>query len=449
MNKGLTVTFRFATYFVVFLIIGLFSVLDSCKEDTGGVGANVLPKNDLISAYQTDTTTLLTSMYVKDSVITTIANPTMLGSYSDPIFGQAKSSIYTLVSSPSGTVAPWADSGTVDSAILILPFYIGNGNYYGNLDPQTVVVDTLENYLVSGKAYYSDTSIKSGPVPIAMQLVTPPNPEINDSIRIRLSNSWMKYIVSATTNKSTYYYPSFDSLVKGLYITVSNPFQFPGQGGIWYINLNGSFAGIYLYYHYSSSPTTVQQPAIFPVGATWFTHIDKNYSTSAFYNVHPSGKHDSIPANNLIYVQSMGGVTGRINFPNLYKNWSKLRPVLINEAEIDLSVDAQDASAPFLPPSSLVLVGTNSAGQPYDLPDLSEPYYGGYYNGFNYTYPIVITQYIQDVIDGKDTDRGLFIAPGAYGNTPNRVVLYGAQHGEVPTNQRMKLKIYYTPLKQP
>lgn len=424
----------------------------SCKEDTGSSGANILPKSDLISAFESDTTTLTTSMYLVDTVVTYPLSNNPLGSYCDPIFGQTKASIYTMVSPPVGatTTLPWSlDTGKVDSAVLILPI----SGYYANLDPQTFLVDTLESIITSGKVY-SNTNIKYGSSPIGMAQVTPPNPTNSgdNTIRIKLNSSFKNYIVGKMNSHNAYYYPYFDSIVKGLYITVSNPLQLPGQGGILYVNLyNASTpAGIYLYFHDSINGGK-EWPLPFPLGGTaapYFSHFDHNYAISPFYNAHPPKPHDSIDANNLMYIQCLGGVLGRINFPYIH-NWSKMNPVVINKAEVDITVNATDGQCPeYCPPPQLYLLGTNADGTIYAIPDYYQSYYDGTYNYSTNTYTFVITDYIQHVIDGKTIDRGLYLLPQNSATTADRVVLYGAQNPQsTATAQRMKLKMYYTPLK--
>ncbi len=430
---------------------GLVAILNSCKEDTGGIGANVLPNSDIISTYETDSTTVLTSMYLKDSALTNGTNNAMLGSYSDPVFGTAKASVYAMIYSTVGSSSvAWKDTGAVDSAVLLLPVV----GYYGTPGPQTFMVYQTTGNIGTGKAYYSDTTIAYNPTPIGIAQETP-NPVYNDTIRIKLSRTWLNGIVSSMNNNSSYYYPNIDSLIQGLYITMSNTLQLPGQGAIYYINLSSSFSGITFYWH--SIEPTVPQPEYrinFPVGndgqyipTGYFTHVDHNYATAAFASEHPIGKKDSINGNNLVYVQAMGGVIGRINFPGFYKNWSKLGPVIVNKAEVDMTVDIQDCPNPFSPPADLLLGGTDKYGNPYNLPDQNSimQWFGGSYDAFNYTYTFNITEYMQSVIQNKDTDRGLFIVPANGPITANRVVLYGAQRSTLPAN-RMKLIMYYSPL---
>jgi Domain of unknown function (DUF4270) len=446
------------------LIIGMYS----CRRDTGSVGANILPASDLISAYQTDTATLITSMYLRspDSVITSNSNNGMLGQYTDPIFGQVKASIYAMVYSPEGsTTIPWngqytssnysnyilnTDTGAVDSAVLLLPV----SSYYGNLGTQTFMVYETSNGIDTGKAYNSDTSIAYVHTAIGVQEEAPNYPT-NDTIRIKLNASWVSNFIANMNNKPSYYYPNTDSLIPGIYVIVNDNGQFPGQGGIYYLNLTSGFAGIYVYFHSIEPITPKPEYNIrFVVGVnndSYFTHVDRNYATAPFMSQHPAGKKDSIAADNLVYIQDAGGPTGRINFPNLYKNWSKLNPVIINKAEVDMKVNAADCPPPFAPPTNLYLLATNKYGEINfaGLPDQGAPmgWYGGVYDGYNNIYKFNITEYMQNVVQGKDTDRGLYIIPGNQATTTNRVVLYGAQNNaSYRSNNRMRLLIYYTPV---
>jgi len=137
----------------------------------------------------------------------------------------------------------------------------------------------------------------------------------------------------------------------------------------------------------------------------YFNHIDKNYSTAPFYNKHPQGKHDSISANDLVYVQSGGGVLGRINFPYL-KKLVEIKPVVINNATLTIIADAQENPNPFSPPTYVTLYGTDSLGAPYGIPDPSSGAPGqATLDQSNNVYSFNITYYIQHVIDGKIKDR--------------------------------------------
>ena len=110
-----------AKYIVVVVLLGLLS-FSSCSKDSG-VGSNVLPANDLLGAYACDTSTVLSSIKLKDSIITNSTSLFLLGSYNDPVFGMTKASFYTQVLFPGLSVSYIFGSGCVlDSIVLVLPY---------------------------------------------------------------------------------------------------------------------------------------------------------------------------------------------------------------------------------------------------------------------------------------------------------------------------------------
>src|SRR5581483_10565251 len=162
--------YRPAKFLFVVSLISLLSF--SCKKDSG-VGSNLLPSNDILSAYVNDTTTVLSSIELKDSVITTDLAYMPVGSYFDPVFGMTKSSIYTQVVLPGNVSSYSFGTGpyTLDSVVLYLPVH----SITGNLTPQTFTVDTIldNGALVGSKAYYSDTNVAHGTNHIGMATAAP------------------------------------------------------------------------------------------------------------------------------------------------------------------------------------------------------------------------------------------------------------------------------------
>lgn len=439
---------------------GLLAILSSCKDNPGNLGPKVLPNSDLIYTYETDTTTVVTSMYLKDSAVTNDLNTCLLGSFNDPVFGETKASIYAEVFPANVPTLPdWANNYAnrvkVDSSVMVLML---SGTAYGDNAPQTYAVYQLAADVDTGRTYYSDASIQlSSNTPIGEAQITPrPLTTSNDTLRIKLTGAFTTNFTHTilgggitkngfTGNWSEYFN---SAVIHGVYITTLSPLQLPGQGGMVSVNLNTATSGIYVYYH--SISTDSLYSTYFPVGGItgqYFDNFTHNYSTSVIGAAHPYGPRDSVPAPQLIYIQSTGGTLGRINFPYLQKTWSKLGPIVVNEALLTLPIDEQYVTGNYMPPAQLYLVGTGSNWTGYTLPDQGQPYYGGAIT--NNTYPFVITQYIQSIIDGKnDSDRGLYIIPGNTNTVANNVVLYGAQHSKLPAN-KATLTIYYTPLKKP
>ena len=99
------------------------------------------------------------------------------------------------------------------------------------------------------------------------------------------------------------------------------------------------------------------------------------------------------------------------------------------------------------------MFGINDDGTSYVLPDLiSAPYY--YYGGFNagnYKYSLNITRYIQQVLDKKLSNNGMYLLVPhiSAATTASRVAVGGANpknpDGSANAYQ-MKLEITYTKL---
>ena len=153
--------FKTGAYLVPFLLV---ATLFSCKK-SADFGLEVQANQDILSANQTDSTSLITYSVYEDSLKTDeLSGPNLLGSYADPSFGSLKTSIFThirLESSydfrPSGSTT--LDDIEVDSVIL----YLALDGHYGNLGAQTFEVYQLDDDIYTDTTYYtnSSTSIKT------------------------------------------------------------------------------------------------------------------------------------------------------------------------------------------------------------------------------------------------------------------------------------------------
>lgn len=444
MNKSIS---RYIPVYPVLLFIPLLlSLLTSCKKDSG-LGSDVLPPAYLLSAYVTDTTTVVSSIKLKDSILTNSVALYQIGNYFDPVFGMTKASLYTQVLLPGNGIDYTFGSGTIklDSVVLDLPF--SSPALYGYASAQTFIVDTLDSNLVTTHSYYSDTAISHSSKHIGYETITP-DPYDWDSIdyggekaslppalRIKLDTNFGKYIMNAN---SSYFQTSvaFSGLLKGLYVWAYTPGQLPGQGGIMYLNPNLAGTGLTFYYKLNGTP---QYPQTFLIGssAVYFNHFDHDYSTTSFY---VKGK-DSVLSPDVAYIQATAGVKTQLSFPFL-SNWKKLGHIVVNKAEVLVPVNVS-ATGSDIPPAQAYLV-RDSAGHEFTLSDQTLNTYGGTYDATNHLYDFNIARYIQAVVDGKIEDTGLYLVAGSSAITANGAVLYGtAKNGNSP---RIRLKIYYTPI---
>jgi len=480
-------------------VLAGFAFFNSCSPDSG-LGNNLLPENNTLNAKFIDTATVQTSLVLEDTVITNNIGAYLLGGYTDPIFGTTKASIYTQFILPNG-VNPFTNYPTytatstntkqviLDSVVLALPYgTFDNANYFGTLGAQTFQVYAMDphTHFTWDSAYYSNANIPHNTL-LGEKTVLPgmgtidtvfyPNRYTsasgtdslqytsNPRLTIRLNQAWgqawvnMAFSAMFGTGEDT----ALQSTINlqrnfpGVYVTVSNPMQFPGQGSLLYMNPYTSVAGIIFYcrlrgpnpnvsggtcLHYIT-PNFGLNPACITVN-----HFDHDYTNTVFNG--PKNKKDSVNSPNYVYVQGIGGVMSKIKFPYL-KNWVKKGPIIVNRAEVDIPVDESDIGQ-YNPPSQVYLVGINDTSTlastaTYTLPDYSSGYYGGTYDAFNHQYVFDIAQYVQKVLDKKIIDGGLYLVQSSP-LEPGRFVGYGGKGVGTSSSQRLRLKLYFTPLKQ-
>lgn len=480
---------RYSKYLIIACIWAGYSFFASCSPDSG-IGANVLPDNNTLNANFTDGTTVKTSVILEDSVNTTNVNSFFLGSYNDPIFGETKASIYAQLAVPTNGANPFTVVGNpgsntnkiiLDSVVFAMPYVYTTPNYFGTLSPQTIQVYLLDNNIIIDTTYYSN-SVLSHKTLLGQASIRPNITEFDSTrysntrvepcpiynyprFKIRLSQKWgQSWLDSAMSGVLGATGPGNDTILlnqaafirhmKGLYITANSPMQFPGQGGIWYMNLYDAGAGVFFYMRIINNnfADTVYSIPQFTFGTNqvMFMHYDHDYTKTSFYAPHKLHAPVSSPDN--IYIQGFGGVETRLDFPNLKTEFSG--PVIINRAEVDIPLETQDIGD-FALPAQLYLIGINDTStvpstSTFTLPDEYTSFYNGTYDAFNQAYEFDIAEYVQNVIDGKTIEDGLYLVPGSSAISPDRLVGYGgAVRPGVGSNKRLRLRLYYTPLNTP
>lgn len=443
-----------------FFLCAVISILIcSCTNESSMIGLNVLPKKDLLDAKYNDTTSIVSYTVKSDSVRTDHAIQfefnnqghynNFLGSYNDPVFGKTTTSIYTQLSLPNNITNLYLgnpDSLLLDSVVLSLAY---RGEYYGNLDVQTIKIYRLNDALSLDSSYYSNRNLNYSSeesanisfIPNPFDSVSVAGVKRGPHLRIKLDKQLGNDILGHGNFADN---TAFIDFFKGLYITPGNAVQESGKGSILYLKIPDPLSALTLYYKKKSTPDTSYQYS-FDINNTSarFNHYEHVFSSTINeqLNDHSLGQ-------NLIFVQSTAGLKAKIIFPFL-KNWVKPGPVSVNKAEIILKVDPSFATSPYFPPPELFIVGIDSLGRNTSIPDFSEgfSYYGGSYDPINKSYTFNVARYVQSVLDGKRKDYGLAIISSEnnlYGlmNDANRVVLGGGKNGLY----KMSLHLTYTKL---
>jgi hypothetical protein len=162
----------------------------------------------------------------------------------------------------------------------------------------------------------------------------------------------------------------------------------------------------------------------------------------------------------------MAGTKVKIKFPFLRSINSTLGKVVVNRAELVIT-PAPGSTIPFKPLPKLTMYRYDIARQINPLQDanstdaryISPGTFGGYYSRTDKKYHFVVTGYVQDLIDGRTTDYGTFLAPVDTTNIRSvdiapttqmaaRLVAVGTPAKNSPNYPyRIKLNIIYTKIK--
>ncbi|MEK6615166.1 MAG: DUF4270 domain-containing protein [Bacteroidota bacterium] len=438
------------------LFLALIAMAVSCKKKTPeDIGLLFLPDSDLLNAAFTDTVTLITHTVKDDSLKTycpTCGIPTLLlGTVNDPIFGITKSSIFTQFSIPSGKTNPsFGTNPVLDSAVLSLVY---NSKQYGTLYPQKFDVYEVSEMMSKDSTYYSNKLLQFTQQIGSATIIPATNPATDSTIvgtakypshlRIKLTNVFFQNFLTNSAYTSAYNSnANFQTAFKGIYI-VSSTIPPSGEGAILYMKITDAYSRLTLYYQNDIADSLSYYFGISKTDCARFSHFAHDY-TSAMEITNQLNTATNIQQNK-VFVQPMAGVRAKITMPSLTSMFNGQK-VAINKAELILPVESSSLSSVFSAHSKLVVTIPDSVLGPLFIPDYfeSSTYFGGDYDSTNKVYKFNIARYVQQILNGTKTNKGLYIMATSARITANRVQLLG---GDKALTNRMRLKITYTPLK--
>lgn len=453
------------TKFFFILTIGASICLTSCDESSV-VGLDVQPENDLLNVGYQDTTSVFTKTQKGDSLITDESLITsgvgLIGKYIDPTFGPSTASMYTQVRLPSNIAATTFGTNPICDSIILALVY--EGTSYGKKErkQQKLSVYQVTEAMSTASTYYSNTTLSKAGVDLtaANGYVFTPRPKdsvntytitglsrLKPQLRTLLDPSFGQLLLNNQTTGNLANDAAFKSFFNGIYITTENTTGLlADEGNILHFKMGES--KITLYYHNSNATNNDTLSYDFSLGTVArFNHFDHDYSASGVNSLLDGQINTTPPAQNAtVFVQGMAGVRTKITFPYLM-NWVSGGLIGVNKAELLINVDTSLATYnidTFAAPTAFVLFGINDDGTTYVIPDAFEggTYYGGSLNSTTVQYKFNIARYIQQVLDGKRNNNGLYLIASNGAVNANRVVIAGA----TSTTRPMKLNITYTKL---
>jgi len=414
-----------------------------------------LPPGDDINSTFTDTFRIVTTSIKEDSVLTSSQFNNLIGNIYDPVFGKTYAAVFTEFRLPTTDVNfGTADTLFLDSVVLTLAY----AGVYGYEDvPQSFSVFQVTE-LMSPKpeaGYFSNKSFSTDPEVLGRARIVVPN--LTDTIlslgqsftphlRIRLSDRFGQDLLDQSGTANLTNDTAFKSYFKGLSI-VPDTVNTPYAASIIYLNLLSATSGLRLYWH---TPTRDSVTFTFPITVDEVkTNYYKHFYGGSLVEDHLINQ--TTEGDSLIFIQGMGGISGRITIPNLHN----LQDVIINKAELVVTqrLDANRADSVYNPPSLILAVTRDSAGKYVALPDqlVSFPIYGGTSTQVEIQPGDTVAQYkfnisiqVQQLLDQKISDYGLFIIPYNSKETADRLMAGGSLRDDA---WKMKFNLIYSPIK--
>ena len=447
LSQIVLIKFRNFLFLVVFSSFTVF-LLNSCEKDNE-FGIEINPDSNTLGAIYSDTFSIHTFSVISDSIRTDELNgPSPLGNYIDPVFGEVNASIVTQIRlEQSYSFIP--DNGdTNDIVIDSVVLYLAIDGYYGDIDEQEFKVEILDEDIFKDSTYYNTTNIITKTEDISNGLSIESNPLFPGYFSGSLVD---KAILGIPLNIEEFARPivnesgnstldgndgdnEFLTFFKGIKISSSKGIN----GGLYYINLLNSFSRIRLFYRDTSGISSEHDTLDFDFNINsncgYFHKVEHDYTGTEIENIvnQPS------LGQNQFFIQTLGGVDGRITIPSLDSLIAK--PILINKAEIILPFEDYllTTTHPLL---ALFISRKNSEGEYEFLPDLFEGSIGGNFNVVNKNYTFNITRHLNEVVSEKAINDTIRVFPNGNGITANRVVLNGMNSTK---KDKAKVVISYT-----
>lgn len=450
------------------LLISLF-ILSSCKRQEG-IGLDVDPANQINGTLVVDTSLVATTV-TEDSIVTSNTSSRVALSYfKDPDLGVTHAGFAALLSLPGGS-AYTVPTGTItiDSAILSLP-YTSTYAFYGDslLSTFKVNVYQLAQNMPNSvnKPPYSNDVYATGDLlgtktfksrshdTLRVYNIVAGKPDtiakVVPQVRIPISKDFITnnlFEGGALLNTNA----AFQNAIKGLYVKLDES-QTTGVGGNMFFNADS--AKIMVYYRANNSGTIDTSLVSLPLSNGRIS-IQHNYSDKVKASMSQTN------GSNLLYMQGMAGLRAKLSFPNVKNILAAAgNKAIINRAELIVKV-SPGTGVPFAPNPRLTMYRYDLARQRVLLQDASSTdarasgVFGGDYSTSTGEYHFIVTAFLQDLINGKSTDYGTFIAPVSpllSGTTVNidPVVNFAERSILIGKNSpdRIRLKIIYTKINQ-
>lgn len=393
-----------------------FTTFISCEEEISSLGENLIPESDIIKI---DTTTSITfTNYVQrgDSILTESRTNYNIGINFNDYFGRIDGRFASQVV-PNIFNFPFNDIESLDSLVL----YLKIDGICGVENNTIFNVYELDSAILEAKDYFSNYEIENM-IPNFNQINTTYRKSGDSLLVFKLSSAFYQKL---TTDELIYEDKvSFLDEIKGITLIPDNTDG--AHGHLFNINLENNDSKITAYYKTDKEGDIDTLTFNYFFNGYKFGQYKINYE-GAEIDHFLSGESDS-----LLFIQGLGGAYSTITMNNLNDwndfSYSILKAELIIPA-VDFSYDDQSFY-----PQKLFFTYTDNNGDPRQIEDYSENYFGGTLNEDHNYFSFDISKHFRDIVNGEINDTSLDVRIVNNSSYPHRIIL----------QNNIKLKVTYT-----
>lgn len=416
----------------------------ACERNTGEIGLDFVDENSL-KIGKLESVEIVATSEAFDSLVTEKPTYLMLGSYQDPVFGQASANFVTQVI--LSTIQPdFGENPTVDSVFMYLPF-IG---FYGDTSATFgLKVKHLDQSISADSTYYAH-SVFSGSTVLADTVVQPqPGRKRrvhgmvapNEVIGLRLNTAFFQsQIVDASADSSADFSSNtqFLEYFKGISVEGHS-----GNQAIYQFSPGDQDMRIRFFFTNDSLRADTVGPG-YSVYDLLAWNVVKSVNTFAFdksqadfdFNIQ-----DTVQGELTTYAQGMGGAMTVVRLNGLKA--LKDSNYFVNYAELRVPV-REGSALEYANPAkltALLINGNNRSlltgyinGDPGGALQVSSPLR-------DRSYTLDVTKFVQQWLNGKDVNEAkILLVPDRMSSSAARAVL----NGNLDPVDPMRLELYVT-----
>jgi hypothetical protein len=425
------------THFFLSLFLGGI-VFIGCKKPGVTDGAQFLPEEDFLNAFQTDTFQINVHTTVEDEVYTDELSLAVVGYQADPILGETVCKTYTQFRL-SALTPEFPEQMEIDSVVMSLAF---NAAYYGTPMRQRFSVHPLAEDLVKDSTYNAQRVVAIQPTDLVKDgqewvKVDTKNPAVvgGDTtvpqLRIPLDLELGQYLTHPSDPSVLDSQTAFLDYFKGVCIESRGRYD-----AVMRYDLIDPTTKITIYYRdlSGSTPDTLLYDFVVNTDCARYNYFEHRYQNTALANV----KEAPVDGDEYFYIQSGGGLKAIIDLPTLMnlKEGNKV----INKAELIVPIDFDAAYTQF---EVLYLRYENEEGELKILPDEVSQSISGNYNSSSRRYKFNITRYVQSLMTGEIDSSPLHLIGGTSGVSVKRAVAHGPKFNPANPSENTRLIVTF------